>query len=119
MAPRKKYTKCEAYIIPRFRQSWRWADPGRKEAMERAFAGRKDGVEYYRCEKCKKVVPRSQKEVDHVDAVGGLVRLPSGALDWNRHWERLMVPASSLVVLCKVCHRKKTNADLKEMRSND
>ena len=62
------------------------------------------------CAKCKGSFPSAQVEVDHI--------IPAGSLtcyeDIQPFIERLFVPKDKLQVLCKVCHRKKTNAERKK-----
>jgi len=56
----------------------------------------------YQCNSCKKSFKLKQVQVDHIVEIGSFV-------DWNTYMERLFCPLDNLQVLCKRCHKKKTN----------
>lgn len=98
----------DGYFLSFARKTFRWS-PGYKAALKRAFVEKRDGIEYYRCESKGEIVPRDQKQVDHIEPV-----VPVGA-PWDRLWDgirtRMFVTEDKLQVLCKPCHRKKTNSE--------
>lgn len=63
---------------------------------------------HYTCKACKKEFPAKDVQVDHVKPV---VEPRVGFVDWNTFIERLYVEAKKLQVLCKACHKKKSNKE--------
>lgn len=53
-------------------------------------------------------------EVDHIDPV---IDPDKGFTDWNDYIARLFVEEDKLQVLCKECHKKKTNDEAKKRRN--
>lgn len=107
--PKPDWNKTlDGYFISFARKCFRWS-PAYRLALKRAFVEKRDGVEYYRCEKAGEIIPRSEKQVDHIEPV-----IPTDT-PWNRSWdyyrERLFVHESQLQVLCKKCHRGKTSTE--------
>lgn len=100
--------RLDAYFLSFARKTFKWS-PAYKEALKRAFVEKRDGVEYYRCEIGREIIARPDKQVDHKEPV-----VPVGA-PWDKSWDgikvRMFVPAEKLQVLCKPCHRKKTNGE--------
>lgn len=103
---------------------FRWS-PERKKALARAFhhkesikvliiKGRNKGqfkntyVEFFTCEKCAIVVPRKQKQVDHINPTVDPLK---GFQGWDIYVERKMVTSDKLQVLCKNCHAPKSIAE--------
>lgn len=62
-------------------------------------------IEFFTCENCKTVVPRKEKQIDHIDPV---VNPATGFTTWDNYIDRLWVEADKLMVLCLVCHSKKS-----------
>ena len=100
--------RLDGYFIAFCRKSFRWS-PTYREALKRAFVEKRNGVEYYRCEKCREVVERAKKQVDHIEPV-----IPIGSVwdrDWNEYRRRCFVSSDRVQVLCKPCHKEKTGAE--------
>jgi hypothetical protein len=89
------------HLIRVMRQVWSWS------YSRRLVVKRTDiGGGYARCEKCKKKVPKVH--VDHIQPVG----------TFNRSYiSRLFVHSKKLQGLCQNCHKVKTKADLKAIKS--
>lgn len=101
----------------------------RQEALKRANTGEyytktsKRGksykAPYYYCEKCK-----SKEEKPQVDHIRPVVPI-SGFDNWSKYIERLFIDSSGLEVLCKPCHKAKTDVHrevrkkLKKMLTED
>jgi hypothetical protein len=84
------------------RASYRW--PWRSVATKRAW------LEWgkYQCEKCKKVVPAKEKQLDHTLPV---VDIKKGFEGWDKYCERLFTDSSGFKVLCLECHESKTKRE--------
>jgi 5-methylcytosine-specific restriction endonuclease McrA len=54
------------------------------------------------CNSCKKLYSALEVEVDHIEEVGSFTG------DWNEYIDRLFCPMENLQVLCKECHKIKT-----------
>jgi len=63
---------------------------------------------HYECAKCHNLFPATGVQVDHKKPV---VDPKIGFVDWNTFIDRLYCSISNLQVLCKGCHKKKTNAE--------
>lgn len=89
------------------RASYKW--PWRSVALKRAW------VEWgkYKCEKCKKIIPAKEKQLDHTKPV---VNIKKGFQNWTIYCKRLFTDASGFQVLCLVCHEKKTKRENKQRR---
>jgi len=61
-------------------------------------------AEHYQCMACKQLFPASQIQVDHIKPIG-----------YNKSWDEfinnLFCEADNLQVLCKPCHKIKTNKE--------
>ena len=64
----------------------------------------------YECAECKKLWRVSEVKVDHIDPV---IDPKTGFRDWNTYIDRLFCPLSNLQVLCDVCHKVKSAAEVK------
>lgn len=108
-SPPKDWSKTlDGYFISFCRKCFRWS-PAYRETLKKAFVEKREGVEYYRCESCKQVVERQEKQVDHIDPV-----VPIGKQwdrDWNEYRNRCFVASDRLQVLCKSCHKLKTSKE--------
>lgn len=105
--PDKKPWSPDRYLLAAFRKVFRWS-PERRKALSRAFKYKKGKVEYYECEQCRKIVPRKEKQVDHIEAV-----IPPlvGFTGYDDLRARMFVTAQMLQVLCRLCHGSKTQAE--------
>lgn len=84
----------KSLIISALRKIWLWSEE-RKEALRLAKAKKN-----YRCNKCKKLFPKKEVQVDHIEEIGAFI-------NWDTYMERLFCPISNLQVLCKPCHKGK------------
>lgn len=71
----------------------------------------------YRCSSCKDTFPITGVFVDHIESVVPLDWVP-GDWDWNVIDKRLFCPIDGLQVLCKKCHKEKTDEENRERREN-
>lgn len=119
----------DRYLLAAFRRVFRWS-PERHKALARAFhhseiinilitRGKKKGqykkgkIEFYECEECHQIVPRKQKQVDHIEPVVLPLVGFNGYDDLKR---RMFVSADKLKILCKACHQIKTQKENKIRR---
>lgn len=90
--------------------SRRW--PPKWDVLAEAFVGKwkskKSGrdAKHYKCAMCEESFPSTQVQVDHIKPIGSWD-------DWNYVVEALFCEADNLQVLCKPCHKKKTNKEKK------
>jgi hypothetical protein len=106
--------QIQKYIFQHLRRIWGW-DPARKAAKARALAGKdKSGNHLFRCEQCNaQPLARTEVEIDHIVSV----MPPTGwDEDWTGYINRMFCPAEGLRVLCKPCHRPKSNAENESRR---
>ena len=94
------------------RKTFRWS-PAYRDAVKGAEIKTPAGLRY-KCKACGNLVERHEKQVDHIRPV-----VETGT-KWNGSWDyyrdRLFVPVAELQVLCKGCHKSKTNAENQERR---
>lgn len=81
-------------IISAMRKIWLWSEE-RRECLKLAKTKKN-----YRCNKCKKLFPKKEVQVDHIEEIGAFI-------NWDTYMERLFCPISNLQVLCKPCHKGK------------
>ena len=107
--PKPDWSKTlNGYFIGFCRKVFRWS-PDYREALKNAFVEKRDGIEYYRCKSCSKVVERAQKQVDHIDPVIPVATGWDGS--WDSYRNGLFVSSERLQVLCKECHKSKTGTE--------
>lgn len=99
----------ERFILTRARQVWGWS-PARREALKKALVA----PNRWRCSKCGIIVGPKDRDVDHqfpaIDPVKGFQ-------SYDEYFTRLLdVDSDKLDVVCKVCHKEKTNAENKVRR---
>lgn len=85
-----------------------WFSPLRDDALR---AAKLQGKDLYLCAMCKRLYPKNQVAVDHIDPVVPIEWSRSGEWDWNIVISRLFCEQSNLQVLHKECHAKKTLAE--------
>lgn len=68
------------------------------------------GYEAFECPLCKKLFPIQMFEVDHIEPVGTL------ELTKITEWVDKLFHSPQRAI-CKLCHRRKTTADRKKMRT--
>lgn len=105
----KKEWSPDRYLIAAFRRTFKWS-PERKKALARAFKYRKGKIEFYECEECHVIVPRKQKQVDHIEPV---VLPLVGFNGYDDLKARMFVTSEKLKILCKSCHLTKSQKENK------
>ena len=108
MKRKSKPFPLTGYIIAALKKIWKW-DPERKKALNRVmlFNGN------YNCEECGGRFERKGVQVDHTNPV---VVPGEGIKSWDKYISRLFVKSKLLQVLCKPCHKKKSNKENAERR---
>ena len=102
-------SKQKGFAIAALRRaSYRW--PARNEAMKKARVGKNQ----YECAVCKNIFPNRLVDKDHKEPIVPL----SGWDGFDGYIERLLVQENGWQVLCKPCHREKTNDENKKRREN-
>lgn len=91
------------------RTLWRKSEQ-RSEALARAKV---KGVKGYLCDWCRCFVVKP--DVDHIAPIGPTPNSKNSddETSWDGWISRLRVPANGLQVLCKPCHKSKTEQDRK------
>lgn len=105
--------KLDYYFIAWCRKVFRWS-PSYREALKAAFVRKDENGEWYSCRNCKSVVQRKNKQLDHISPVVPIGTRWSG--DWNGYRDGLFVESKSLQVLCKACHKEKTQKENKKRK---
>jgi 5-methylcytosine-specific restriction endonuclease McrA len=97
--------------------SRRW--PPKFKALKEAFVGRKTNKKtgklamHYKCAKCKKHFVATDVQVDHVLPV---VDPKVGFIGWDSFIDRIFCEIENLQVLCKPCHKVKTEEEKAERK---
>jgi 5-methylcytosine-specific restriction endonuclease McrA len=97
--------------------SRRW--PVKYKALKAAFAGRQVNAKtgklamHYKCAKCKKLFVAADVQVDHVQPV---VDPKKGFVGWDVYIDRMFCEIENLQVLCKPCHKIKTDQEKLERK---
>lgn len=103
-----KEEQFRAWIINHLRRaSYRWR--ARSEVQKKSRVSR--GM--YTCNSCKKVYSKKETQVDHVVPVIDPVK---GFTTFDEFIRRLFVPASGWQILCKPCHKIKTDKENKKRK---
>ena len=112
--------RFRAFIISALRAHMKRFPPKWK-ALKAAMVGKKINkrtgrlAEHYLCASCGGFFVARDVQVDHIDPV---VSPEEGFQDWWTYFNRLYCEADNLQVLCKQCHKEKTNAERKERMKN-
>ena len=100
-------SKTFGRIMAALRKIWLYSKL-RRDTLIRACTGQK-----YRCNGCKNLFDRPEIAVDHPEPV-----IPVEGFDsWDGVVRRLLAPSKMPQVLCKECHRLKTNKENKTRRA--
>lgn len=97
--------------------SRRW--PPKFKALKEAFVGRKTNKKtgklamHYKCAKCKKHFVAADVQVDHILPV---VSPTEGFVSWDLFIDRIFCEIENLQVLCKPCHKVKTEEEKAERK---
>jgi 5-methylcytosine-specific restriction endonuclease McrA len=108
--------RFRAFVISALRAHMKRFPPKWK-ALKAAMVGKKVNkrsgrlAEHYLCASCGGFFVARDVQVDHIDPV---VSPEEGFQDWWTYMNRLYCEAENLQVLCKPCHKDKTNAERKE-----
>ena len=108
--------KFRAFIISALR-AYMKRYPPKWKALEEAKVGKKVNkrsgrlAEHYLCASCGGFFVARDVQVDHIEPV---VAPSEGFKDWWTYMNRLYCEKENLQVLCKPCHKEKTNAERKE-----
>lgn len=115
MADKDEWTegRLRSFITSTLRGGMRRYPP-KWQALKAAFVGKKINPKtnrvsmHYKCNGCKKDFPSKEVEVDHIKPVVDPVK---GFVSWDEFISRLYCKVSNLQVLCKTCHKKKTDKE--------
>lgn len=103
----KRVWNAKSAVIAALRKASRYM-PSKTEALKRMRAP----YGQFFCEECGGAFPRTLVQVDHINPV-----VPtSGWVSWDSYIERLFCSATGLAVLCKPCHKLKTQSENQERR---
>ena len=97
--------------------SRRW--PVKPKALKAAFVSRQVNARtgkmamHYMCAKCKKLFVASDVQVDHIEPV---VDPKKGFVSWDVYINRMYCEIENLQVLCKPCHKIKTDQEKLERK---
>ena len=112
------YSKWKNFIISSLRAAMRrW--PPKWKALNEAKVGKKKNrhtgrmAEHYLCADCGDVFIAREVQVDHITPV---VNPEDGFVDWETYLDRMFCEADNLQVLCKACHKVKTNDERKKRK---
>jgi 5-methylcytosine-specific restriction endonuclease McrA len=101
--------------------SRRW--PPKYKALKEAFTGKKINAKsgklamHYKCASCRKHFVATDVQVDHIEAV---VDPAKGFQSWDVFIDRMFCEIENLQVLCKPCHKIKTEQEkLDRKKQND
>lgn len=106
---RPKIWSPDGYIFAALRKIWRWS-PERKRALKYA-----EVKGQFICAECKLPFDREGIAVDHRTPV---VDPFQGFQGWDCYVNRLFTTAENLQVLCKACHKIKTQKENAERRKH-
>lgn len=98
------------YIYAAARRVWRWS-AARRAAKKAAllFNGKS------KCAKCRKGYAEKETQVDHINPVVPI----EGQESWDQYLKNLLSASSEdLQVLCKPCHKKKSQAENKARKDH-
>ena len=110
--------RFRAFIISALR-AYMKRYPPKWKALKAAAVGRltnkRSGrlAEHYQCASCEDFFVARDVQVDHIEPV---VNPAKGFEDWWTYMNRLYCEAENLQVLCKPCHKDKTNEERKERK---
>jgi 5-methylcytosine-specific restriction endonuclease McrA len=112
-------SRYRSFIISALRAaSRRW--PVKWAVLKDAAVGKQKNIstgklaEHYKCASCGNIFPAKEVVVDHIDPV---VDPKKGFVSWDDYIERMFCEAEGLQVLCKPCHKVKTDEERKSRKS--
>jgi 5-methylcytosine-specific restriction endonuclease McrA len=115
---KKSWTEArlKAFIISGLRAASRRYPP-KFETLNEAKTTKKINAktgrlaQHYECNACREEFPAKEVQVDHRKPV---VDPKKGFIDWNTYIERMFCKKSNFQVLCKSCHKIKTDKEKKQ-----
>jgi len=100
--------KTKNYIISALRRINKW-DKRRHQVLRNNKLERN----CYLCSKCKELFGHKDVALDHIEPVVPI----TGFTTWDSFIERLFCDESGYQVLCKVCHKVKTQSENSDRRA--
>lgn len=91
------------------RQQWTRANPERKECFYNARVP-DSKLKKWICSKCKEYFALSEVDCDHINFIRNTI--PKNIDEFLYCFQKLHCPSDCLQILCKFCHRMKTNSEL-------
>lgn len=97
--------------------SRRW--PPKYKALKEAFIGKQVNAKtgkmamHYKCAECKKLYVAADVQVDHILPV---VDPKKGFVSWDSFIDRIFCEIENLQVMCKPCHKIKTDQEKLERK---
>jgi len=97
--------------------SRRW--PVKFKALKTAFVGRQVNAKtgkmamHYRCASCANVFVAADVQVDHIHPV---VDTQQGFVSWDVYIDRMFCELDNYQILCKQCHKVKSDAEKQERK---
>lgn len=110
--------RFRSFVVSALRAaSRRW--PPKYRALKDAFVGKKVNAKtgkmamHYKCAECKKHFVAVDVQVDHITPV---VDPKKGFVSWDVFIDRMFVEIDKLQVLCKPCHKIKTDEEKQQRK---
>lgn len=106
--------RLHSFIVASLRSGMRRYPP-KFEALNKAKRGKKVNpetgriAEHYECNSCHMESVKKLVQVDHIEPIVN----SSGFTTWDEYIKRLFCSVDNLQVLCKECHKIKTNKERK------
>ena len=121
-SPVKNWTegRFKSFVTSTLRSGFRRYPPA-FQALKEASVGKKLNkktgrmCEHFICKSCKNEFTSKEVQKDHIDPV---VDPKQGFKNWDTFIERLFCTKENIQILCKACHKDKTNLEKKE-RTNE
>ncbi|CAB4169946.1 HNHc domain containing protein [uncultured Caudovirales phage] len=108
--------RFKSFVISKLRAGLRWWPP-KYRVLKNAQTERRTNTKtgklamHYQCAACKQDYPAKDVQVDHKQPV---VNPKTGFISWDEYVERMFVEAKQLQVLCKPCHKVKSDKERKQ-----
>ena len=112
--------KFRSFVVSALRAaSRRW--PPKYAALKAAFIGKKLNAKtnkmaaHYKCISCKSLFVAADVQIDHIIPV---VDVRDGFKNWDTYIERMFCEVNGLQVMCKSCHKIKTDEEKMERKKH-
>lgn len=112
----RKTNKFHYYTLQanNIRRLWSAEDPERKKCLINARV--RDGKIFKeRCNDCQQLFPYGQYQVDHITPIA--ISQPQTKEELDIFYQRTLVKANQLQVLCLNCHYDKTNREFDDRKN--